>query len=102
MAGVAAHQGAVDAVLLPLEHASGARVVRQPGGERVVGEPLEQRHRLHRAHALGEAAQRERDQPRAEAVPDEVHAHARRRVGQLADERAESALADRPARRFIA
>ncbi len=97
MPGVAAHQGTVDAVLLSLEHSSGARVVRQPRRERVVRErPLEERHGLHRADALGQAAQRERHQPRAEAVPDEVHTHARRRLGELPDHPAETTLTDRP------
>ncbi len=61
MAGVAAHQLAVDPVLLPLEHSSRAAVVRQPGRERVVGEgPLEQGDRLDRVHPLRQPAQRER------------------------------------------
>jgi hypothetical protein len=93
--GVAAHQRTVDTVLAALQSTRRTRVVRQLSRERVVREgPLEQRHGLHRAHPRRQPAQRERHQPRAETVPDEMHPHPGRRLGEPPDRRPEPPLTD--------
>ncbi len=56
---------------------------------------MEQRHRLDRAHALRQTAERERHQAPAEAVPHQMHPHLRRHRREPPDHRTEPPLADR-------